>query len=71
MKQEKTMNRRQLTGQRLLALFILGVPALNFPILALFSREGMIAGIPVLYVYIFLCWAMLIGLMAVVVGPRT
>jgi hypothetical protein len=58
------MNRHSLTGQRLLALFLIGCLVLNFPLLALFSTAGMVWGIPLLYVYIFLGWALLIALMA-------
>lgn len=61
------MNRHTLTGQRLLALFFIGCLLLNFPILSLFSIEGMVWGIPLLYVYLFLAWALLIALMALVI----
>lgn len=63
------MNRHSLTGQRLLALFFVGCLLLNFPILAIFSTDGLVWGIPVLYVYIFLCWALLIALMALLIKP--
>jgi len=61
------MNRHTLTGQRLLALFFIGCLLLNFPILSLFSTEGMVWGIPLLYVYLFLAWGLLIALMALVI----
>ncbi len=61
------MNRPQLKGERLLALFLIGVLLFNYPLLSLFSRAGMLWGIPVLYVYIFSAWAALIGLMALVI----
>jgi len=61
------MNRHSLTGQRLLALFLLGCLLLNFPVLSLFSTDGMMWGIPLLYVYIFLAWGILIALMALVI----
>ena len=37
---------------------------LNFPWLALFSQEGLIAGVPILYLYLFIIW----GLLILVVG---
>ena len=52
------------TGDRTAALFLLGVLALNAPILSLFSTGGDVFGAPVLYVYLFAAWAALIALMA-------
>jgi hypothetical protein len=57
-------------GQRLIALCMLGCVLFNFPILALFNVPGTVFGVPVLYAYIFLAWALLIGLMAWVVEKR-
>ena len=57
-------------GQRLIALCILGCVLFNFPILALFNVPGAVFGVPVLYAYIFIAWALLIGLMAWVVEKR-
>ena len=58
-------------GQRLVALFPLGVALFNFPLLALFDRAATAFGIPVLYVYIFCAWALLIALIALVIErPR-
>ena len=59
-----------LKGQRLAALFLLGVLLFNYPLLQLFARDGMILGLPVLYCYLFSAWAALIGLMALVVEHR-
>jgi hypothetical protein len=57
-------------GQRLIALCMLGCVLFNFPILALFNVPGSVFGVPVLYAYIFIAWALLIGLMAWVVEKR-
>jgi len=58
-------------GQRLVALFALGVALFNFPLLALFDRAATAFGIPVLYFYIFCVWALLIALLALVIErPR-
>lgn len=65
------MNRHTLTGQRLLALFVIGCVLLNFPVLSLFSTNGMVWGIPLLYVYIFLGWASLIAVMALVIESQS
>jgi hypothetical protein len=61
------MSRHPLRGQRLLVLFLIGALLLNFPILSLFSSDGMLWGIPLLYLYLFVCWASLIALMALVI----
>ncbi|HXV99463.1 MAG TPA: hypothetical protein VEC93_13655 [Anaerolineae bacterium] len=61
------MNERNLKGQRLAALFLVGCLLFNYPLLSLFSQDGMVWGIPILYVYIFLAWAALIGLMVIVI----
>jgi hypothetical protein len=65
------MKRSGMTGQRLAAIFLMGCILFNYPILFLFTRSGDIAGIPLLYAYVFGAWALLIGLMALVVErPR-
>ncbi len=58
------MRRSDLTGPRLAAVFLLGSVLLNYPILAIFTRPEKVAGIPLLYGYIFGAWLLLIGLMA-------
>ena len=52
--------------QRLLVLFAFGVLALNYPLLALFSKTVMRFGIPLLYLYLFAVWAVFIILIAFV-----
>ena len=54
-------------AQRLVALCMLGWVLFNYPVLAVFNVSGSILGIPVLYAYLFLAWALLILLMALVV----
>ncbi|MGB5079571.1 MAG: hypothetical protein WBO23_02380 [Burkholderiales bacterium] len=57
-------------GQRLAALFLLGLLLFNYPLLAVFNVPGTLLGIPVLYAYFFLAWAALIALMALVIERR-
>jgi hypothetical protein len=57
-------------GQRMAALCMLGCVLFNFPVLALFNVSGTLFGVPLLYAYIFLAWALLIALMAWVVERR-
>ena len=54
-------------GQRLVALFIFGCVLFNYPVLSLFNVAAVAFGVPVLYAYIFAAWALLVGLMALVV----
>jgi hypothetical protein len=59
-----------LTGTRLAAVFLLGVVLLNFPVLAIFARPVEVAGVPLLYGYVFGAWFLLVGLMAWVIEHR-
>jgi len=61
------MIRPSIKGQRLVALFLLGLLLLNYPLLNLFAGSTRVFGIPLLYAYVFAAWALLIGLMALVV----
>ena len=53
-------------GERLVGLFLLGCLLFNFPLLALFNVRATIFGIPLLYAYLFAAWALLVGLVAVI-----
>ena len=57
-------------GQRMIALCMLGCVLFNFPVLALFNVPGALFGVPTLYAYIFIAWALLIALMGWVVERR-
>ena len=61
------MKTSAVTSQRLVALFLLGTLLFNYPLLAVFDRAALFLGIPVLYAYVFSCWALLFGLLALVV----
>ena len=61
------MFRSIVKSQRLVAVFLLGMLLFNYPLLALFNRAAGAFGVPLLYVYIFSCWALLIALMALVI----
>ena len=64
------MNKPYMKTQRLAALFALGAVLFNYPLLALFNRAVMVAGVPMLYLYVFLAWALLITLLALVVEKK-
>jgi hypothetical protein len=55
---------------RFVALCMLGVLLFNFPILALFNVPGTVLGVPLVYAYIFIAWAVLIALMAIAAEAR-
>lgn len=50
--------------ERLVALAMLGMLALNYPLVALFNHATLVAGIPLLYLYLFLSWLAIIALVA-------
>ena len=64
------MIRPTLKGQRLVALFLLGCLLFNYPLLSLFASDMRIWGIPLIYVYLFAAWTVLIGAMALIVERR-
>jgi hypothetical protein len=64
------MKRSDLTGTRLAAVFLLGGILLNYPILSIFAPLRGLGGIPVLYVYVFGAWSLLVALMAYIVEQR-
>ena len=52
--------------ERLIGLFLLGCLLFNYPLLALFNLRATFLGIPLLYVYLFAAWGLLIALAAVI-----
>jgi hypothetical protein len=64
------MNPSGITRQRLAAVFLLGCALLNYPLLSLFNNPGEILDVPLLYIYVFAAWALLIALMAYVIEKR-
>jgi hypothetical protein len=61
------MTRPGITTERLLALFLLGIVAFTPPFLGIFNTPRLIVGIPVLYLYLFFVWGLLIALVALTV----
>jgi hypothetical protein len=53
--------------QRLVALYVAGFMAFNYPLLSLFDQAELSLGIPVLFLFLFLFWAAFIFLMALVI----
>ena len=61
------MTKPSLRAYRIVTLFLLGCLLFNYPVLALFNVGATAAGVPVLYVYIFLAWSLVIALAAIVI----
>lgn len=64
------MRRAVLTSQRLLAVFLTGMLLLFSPIVSLFDRPEFWFGIPLIYLYLFSVWALLIIAMALIIGSQ-
>lgn len=54
--------------EHLVALFGFAVLLLTPPVLLIFNKPGRIFGIPALYLYLFVVWAVLIALAALAAG---
>jgi hypothetical protein len=57
-------------GKRLIAVFLLGLVALNFPLLAVAEAGDTLFGLPPLFAYLFGVWAGLILLLALITESR-
>jgi hypothetical protein len=65
------MKRSDVTGQRLAAIFGMGCILLNYPVVSLFGGPDEVAGVPLLFAYVFGAWILVIALMAwVIERPR-
>jgi hypothetical protein len=60
------MTRDKINGRRLVGLFLLGMLLFNFPLLHLFNRSVLALGIPVLYLYLFAAWSLIILLILMI-----
>ena len=60
-----------LKNRRLAGVFLLGWVFFNYPIVSLFNLPTSWGGIPMLYAYVFLIWALVIGLVILIMrGDR-
>lgn len=66
----RKMRRRSRKQEKLSALFVVGVLLFNYPFLHVVSVEGRLFGLPILYVYLFSTWLLLIGLAAWIIERR-
>ena len=58
-------------NERMTFLFVAGLLVFNPPLLLMFDTTESIFGLPVLYAYLFLSWAFLIGLAALSMEGQT
>lgn len=58
------MSLRADQSQRLVALCVAGCLLLSYPLLALFNRPVRVGGLPLVLLYLFGAWALLIALVA-------
>ena len=56
--------------ERVISLLVAGIALLNYPIMSMFSKSGLVFGFPVLYFYLFLVWGLIIGAMALILHDR-
>lgn len=60
------MNTSGSKGERSIALFLLGILLFNPPLLSIFGGDVEVAGVPLLYLYLFLAWGVFILLIGVI-----
>lgn len=65
------MVEKERQNDQLVVLFLLGVLAMNYPLLAMFDRSFSWQGIPVLYLYLFGSWLLFIFLLAITLSKRS
>ena len=57
-------------NKRLVALFLLGAVFFNYPLISIFNHKSYVLGFPVLYLYIFSLWLIMIIIMIVITTRR-
>ena len=53
-------------GERLVALILAGVISWSYPVLFLFGKDVLVLGIPLSYLYLYISWALFVGLVALI-----
>lgn len=64
------MSPEAITARRLIGIFFLGYLLFNYPLLSLFNLPLFVFGIPLVYVYMFMAWGLLIVLTVFIVSSR-
>ena len=55
------LKRTNVRNERLVALALFGLLLFNYPLLQMFNAPTLVLGIPKLYLYLFVAWAVLIS----------
>ncbi|HEU4514962.1 MAG TPA: hypothetical protein VFR87_17760 [Nocardioidaceae bacterium] len=63
------MNEQQ-TRTRLVVLAVLAFALFNYPLLRVFDQDVIVLGVPLVWLYVFVSWAVLIVLVALTVRDR-
>lgn len=58
------------TRGRLVALAVVAFLAFNYPLLRVFDQDVIVLGVPLVWLYVFVVWGLLIGLVALVMRGR-
>jgi hypothetical protein len=58
------MSDDRLQSARLIAVAVLALLLFGFPFMAAFDTDHLVAGVPLLWAYLFSAWAVVIGLVA-------
>jgi uncharacterized membrane protein len=57
-------------GTRLVVLAVLAFGLFNYPLLSLFDVDALVLGVPLVWLYVFVAWAVLIVLVGITVRRR-
>ena len=60
----------RLKTARLVAVGLLGLALFNYPLLAVFALDAVVAGVPALWAYLFGAWALVIALLVWIARSR-
>jgi hypothetical protein len=58
------------TRARLVALAIIAFALFSYPLLRVFDRDEIVLGVPLVWLYVFVVWGLLIGLVALTTRER-
>lgn len=58
------------TRTRLVALAVVAFALFSYPLLRVFDRDVLVLGVPLVWLYVFVVWALLIVLVALTVRER-
>lgn len=60
----------RLRTARLVGVGLLALVLFNFPLLGVFDTDTLVAGVPLVWAYLFVAWALVIGLLAWIARSR-